>query len=295
MYVTIREPIGLYPDIVLKVIMENVTALLPLEHNVVSVPLKEAKDGTLRVLGTRLTFDAIVEAFERGLTPDEIVRQYPSLSLANVYLLIGYYLHHHDEIEKYLQKRRQEVEADSRKVESTIISSTPELLKLIKDAKPVARRHEFERVVRAWGDYVRARRNLEAASFARSHKAAEAELAEWMVQFALGGELASSRSNPGFDVVAGDMRIEVKSISKADNNKNGYKVRDKDIKNDPVTGATHYAFLFYNDFIPDALFLVPTHFVQRYRGGQIKRADLEKEPGSRVDIEFAPFSEAVTL
>ena len=63
-------------------------------------PIAAGSDGVVRVHGTRVTLDTIVAAFKRGATAEEIVRQYPSTSLADVYQLIGYYLHHTEEIDR---------------------------------------------------------------------------------------------------------------------------------------------------------------------------------------------------
>ena len=55
-------------------------------------PLHEDQDGVVRVGGTRVTLDTVVEAYEEGATPEEIVLQYSSLKLSDVYATIGYYL-----------------------------------------------------------------------------------------------------------------------------------------------------------------------------------------------------------
>jgi uncharacterized protein (DUF433 family) len=67
-------------------------------------------DGVVRVGGTRVTLDTVVEAFGEGATPEEIVQQYPSLDLADVYAAISYYLRHRAEVEDYLRARRQQRE-----------------------------------------------------------------------------------------------------------------------------------------------------------------------------------------
>ncbi|MEP0758427.1 DUF433 domain-containing protein [Trichocoleus sp. DQ-A2] len=41
--------------------------------------------------GTRVTLDTVVAAFNSGATAEEIVFQYPSLQLANIYAVISYY------------------------------------------------------------------------------------------------------------------------------------------------------------------------------------------------------------
>jgi uncharacterized protein (DUF433 family) len=65
------------------------------------------KDGVIRVSKTRVTLDTIVAAFDEGATAEEIAQQYPTVPLADVYLVIGYYLHRPKEVEGYLSQRKQ--------------------------------------------------------------------------------------------------------------------------------------------------------------------------------------------
>jgi uncharacterized protein (DUF433 family) len=73
----------------------------------IPVPLKTDKDGVVRVGNTRVTLDTVVGAFKEGATAEEMVSQYPSLLLADVYAVIGYYLQRQAEVEAYLQRREQ--------------------------------------------------------------------------------------------------------------------------------------------------------------------------------------------
>jgi uncharacterized protein (DUF433 family) len=63
------------------------------------VPLFADPYGTLRAQGTRVTLDSIVTAFRAGATAEEIAQKFPSVSLADVYLIISHYLHHAAEID----------------------------------------------------------------------------------------------------------------------------------------------------------------------------------------------------
>src|SRR5262252_10384775 len=72
------------------------------------VPLTTGADGVLRVRNTRVTLDTVWSAFREGATAEEIVQQYPSISLADAYQIIGYCLRHSSEIEDYLAKRSQD-------------------------------------------------------------------------------------------------------------------------------------------------------------------------------------------
>lgn len=71
------------------------------------IPLQMDKDGVLRVGGTRVTLDTVVGAFEAGATPEEIVQRYQPLDLADVYFALGYYLRRREEVNAYLDKRRE--------------------------------------------------------------------------------------------------------------------------------------------------------------------------------------------
>jgi uncharacterized protein (DUF433 family) len=75
------------------------------------IPLQTDSAGVIRIGGTRVTLDTVVSAFCDGATAEEIVQQYPSLNLADVYHVIGYYLRRTSEVEAYLQARRADAEA----------------------------------------------------------------------------------------------------------------------------------------------------------------------------------------
>ena len=85
-----------------------------------AVPLETDVDGVVRVGNTRVTLDTVAAAFNEGATAEEIVQQYPSLSLADVYQVISYYLRRTAEVEAYLRQRRAEAEAVRRQNESRL-------------------------------------------------------------------------------------------------------------------------------------------------------------------------------
>ncbi|MFN3761659.1 MAG: DUF433 domain-containing protein [Anaerolineae bacterium] len=74
-----------------------------------TVPLVTV-DGVIRIGKTRVTLDTVVSAFLDGATPEEIVHQYPSLDLADVYSVIAYYLRWRDEVDVYLRQRQEQAE-----------------------------------------------------------------------------------------------------------------------------------------------------------------------------------------
>ena len=70
-------------------------------------PLQVDADGVVRVGGTRVTLDSVVTAFRNGATAEEIAQQFTTLALADVYAVIGYYLGHQDDVERYLASRQE--------------------------------------------------------------------------------------------------------------------------------------------------------------------------------------------
>lgn len=74
------------------------------------IPLRE-EAGVIRVAGTRVTLDTIISVFNAGATPEEIAQRYSTLQLADVYAVIGYYLHHRSEVDAYLRERERQADA----------------------------------------------------------------------------------------------------------------------------------------------------------------------------------------
>src|ERR1044072_3038950 len=75
-----------------------------------TVPLAADEAGVLRVAGTRVSLDSVLYAFNEGATPEEIVQDFPTLDLAAVYAVVGYYLLNRTEVEQYLEQRNAERE-----------------------------------------------------------------------------------------------------------------------------------------------------------------------------------------
>ena len=73
-----------------------------------AIPLAEDENGVYRVGGTRVTLDLVVRAFNRGATAEEIVQDFPTLRLPDVYQVIGYYLKHSAELTPYFERRARE-------------------------------------------------------------------------------------------------------------------------------------------------------------------------------------------
>lgn len=84
------------------------------------VPLTLREDGTIRVKDTRLLIDMIVNAHNRGECPEEIFESFPSdaYTVADIYLVVAYYLQNKSKIDKYLADREKEAEEVWKKIEA---------------------------------------------------------------------------------------------------------------------------------------------------------------------------------
>jgi uncharacterized protein (DUF433 family) len=83
------------------------------------VPLREDPAGVLRVGNSRVLLDLVIRAYQRGASPQEIVRMYDTLALGDVFLVIAYYLAHPDEIDEYIHKCDEEAAAIRRQIEAS--------------------------------------------------------------------------------------------------------------------------------------------------------------------------------
>lgn len=73
----------------------------------------ERKDEGLYVAGTRISLDSVVAEFQRGASPEGILRSFPLLgSLERVYGAITYYLAHQQEVDAYLADGRAAAESE---------------------------------------------------------------------------------------------------------------------------------------------------------------------------------------
>ncbi|MEB3159834.1 MAG: DUF433 domain-containing protein [Synechocystis sp.] len=72
------------------------------------VPIDTDAQGVVRIAKTRVTLDTVITGFLEGCTPEEITEQYSSVQLSDVYLVIGYYLRHQEEVHNYLTERRHQ-------------------------------------------------------------------------------------------------------------------------------------------------------------------------------------------
>jgi uncharacterized protein (DUF433 family) len=84
----------------------DLSELLPLHAE--PPPLRVDEGGVVRVGKSRISLDLIVEQYENGMTPDDLIRAYDTLSLADVHSVIAYYLRHREEVRTYLRRRAED-------------------------------------------------------------------------------------------------------------------------------------------------------------------------------------------
>ncbi|MBI3959177.1 MAG: DUF433 domain-containing protein [Chloroflexi bacterium] len=82
------------------------------------VPLRQEESGRLVVGESRVPLETVIGTFNDGATPEEIVFQFPTLHLEDVYSTVGYYLYHTEEIERYLHQRQVKSEQVRRENEA---------------------------------------------------------------------------------------------------------------------------------------------------------------------------------
>jgi uncharacterized protein (DUF433 family) len=110
--------------------VREVTNLLPLQAE--PPPLRVDEGGVVRIGTGRVSLDVVVEQYENGMTPEELVRAYDNLALADAHAAVAYYLRHRDAVRAYLTRRAD----DARTLRATIEADRPRVTR----AELVARR-----------------------------------------------------------------------------------------------------------------------------------------------------------
>lgn len=65
----------------------------------------------IRIKGTRVGIEIVIEKFLDGASPEEIQRHHPHLTLKQIYATITYYLFNREEIDAYIKAEHKRVEA----------------------------------------------------------------------------------------------------------------------------------------------------------------------------------------
>ena len=81
-------------------------------------PLREDETGAIRVGSSRVLLEIVIRAFQDGASAESIVDSYSTLTLADVYGAIAYYLRHQDSVEAYLNQREQLAESVKQRIDA---------------------------------------------------------------------------------------------------------------------------------------------------------------------------------
>src|SRR5262245_41035335 len=109
---------------------------LPLHPEV--PPLRVDGGGAVRVGKSRISLDLIVEQYENGMAPEDMVRDYDTLVLADIHAVIASYLRHRTEVWAYLKRRAEEAEALRAKIVAERPRVSPEELLARRSAREKA-------------------------------------------------------------------------------------------------------------------------------------------------------------
>jgi uncharacterized protein (DUF433 family) len=88
-----------------------------------------------RIAGTRVSLDSVVINWLNGEAPECIARNFPSLTLEQVYGGIAFYLANRDEIDEYLRQGAIEFEKLSRQWKERLRTENPALYQKLMAAK----------------------------------------------------------------------------------------------------------------------------------------------------------------
>ena len=86
--------------------MNGLADELPVQAD--TVPLRVDEGGVVRVGDSRVALVELLDEYENGKTPDEMVQAHEGLELADVHAVIAYYLRHRHEVREFLSRRREE-------------------------------------------------------------------------------------------------------------------------------------------------------------------------------------------
>lgn len=82
------------------------------------VPLRIDPSGTIYVGNTRVMLELVIAAYRDGANAEDMVEMFDTLDLGDVHTILGYYLHHKDEVHAYVQERERYADEMWTKIEA---------------------------------------------------------------------------------------------------------------------------------------------------------------------------------
>jgi uncharacterized protein (DUF433 family) len=89
------------------------------------------REDDIRLKGTRIGIETVLDDFFNGSDPEEIAIRYTSLRLEQVYATITYYLHNREKVDAYMQAWRQYTDQASKESDK----NPPEVVKRLRRLK----------------------------------------------------------------------------------------------------------------------------------------------------------------
>ncbi len=81
------------------------------------VPLRVDESGEILVGGTRVMLATLISYHQKGMSPEAMARSFPSVSLADIFGALAYYLRHQAELDAWMVERDRELEEMRCKIE----------------------------------------------------------------------------------------------------------------------------------------------------------------------------------
>ena len=101
------------------------------------IPIVKNAQGVILVGGTRVPLDTVIFHYNKGMNVEQIQKSFPTLELADVHFVIGYYLRNRSEVETYLKEREKTKKRVRKTVEAR--SSMSELRKRLVARQKLAK------------------------------------------------------------------------------------------------------------------------------------------------------------
>ncbi|MCP4106282.1 MAG: DUF433 domain-containing protein [Desulfobacteraceae bacterium] len=72
-------------------------------------------NGVVRLKGFRIGIEHIIRSYQEGYTPEQIIQEFPGVSLETVYATLTYYLHNKKEVDDYINELTRWTEQQMKK------------------------------------------------------------------------------------------------------------------------------------------------------------------------------------
>lgn len=92
--------------------------MLHLDLSPEPLPLRVVDGKVIRIGQSRIPLERVIYAFTHGQSPEEIVADFDTLDLADVYTVIGFYLRHRAEVDDYVEQCEREADEIQRQMEA---------------------------------------------------------------------------------------------------------------------------------------------------------------------------------